>query len=186
MPPRSGAKTNGFLWPPGRLGYVLAPVSLQRTAYIPAKPAEVFYRVMRGPMAKKVLIADDSSAVRSIIKAFLDQNSDLEVCGEAADGFEAVEQSKVLKPDLVLLDLAMPQMNGAEAASILKKQMPDVAIILFTMYSEDIGRSLTSAIGVDAVLSKPDGMTALVKTVNAVLNRGSIPANIETSASDAR
>ena len=105
------------------------------------------------------------------MRTFLKGVTDLEVCGEAADGLQAVEKAKALKPDLILLDLAMPEMSGVEAASVLKKVMPDVRIILFTMYSENIGKYLTAAIGVDAVLSKPDGMTALVKTVQAVLSR---------------
>ena len=92
------------------------------------------------------------------------------VCGEAVNGLEAVEKARTLRPDLVLLDFAMPKMNGAEAASVLKMTAPEVRIILFTMYSENIGSYLTSAIGIDAVLSKPDGMTALVKAVDTALN----------------
>ena len=105
-----------------------------------------------------------------MIKNVLAGRTDIAVCGEAANGLEAVEKAKTLKPDLVLLDLAMPEMNGAETASVLKMTVPDVRIILFTMYSENVGSYLTSAIGVDAVLSKPDGMTALVKAVDAALN----------------
>jgi CheY-like chemotaxis protein len=122
---------------------------------------------------RQVLVADDSSTVRRIIKTFLAQRPGMAVCGEAVDGLEAVEKARTLKPDLVLLDLAMPEMNGAEAASVLRKMMPEVAIILFTMYSENIGRHLTSAIGIDAVLSKPDGMTALAKAIDTVLDRRS-------------
>ena len=122
-------------------------------------------------MPKQVFIADDSSTVKRIIKTFLRQRTDLEVCGEAADGLEAVEKAKALKPDVILLDISMPEMSGVEAASILKKILPGIPIILFTMYSENIGKCLASAIGVDAVLSKPDGMTALVKAVEAVLAR---------------
>ena len=120
---------------------------------------------------KQVLIADDSGMVRRIMKAFLEATPDVEICGEASNGLEAVEKAKALKPDLVLLDLAMPGMNGAEVASVLKKTMPEVPIVLFTMYDENIGKYLTSAIGVDAVLSKPDGVTALAKAVDAVLTR---------------
>jgi len=130
-------------------------------------------------MPKQILIADDSGTVRRILKHFLQDRKDIEVCGEAANGFEAVEKAKMLRPDLVLLDLAMPEMNGAEAASVLKKIMPKVPIIVFTMYGENIGRSLTSAIGVDMVLSKPDGMRALVEAIDGLLSppnpRGSNP-----------
>jgi DNA-binding NarL/FixJ family response regulator len=121
-------------------------------------------------VAKQILIADDSGTVRRILKMYLELQKDIMVCGEAANGFEAIEKAKMLRPDLVLLDLAMPEMNGAEAASVLKKAMPNVPIIVFTMFSENIGRSLTSAVGVDLVLSKPDGMRALVDAIQALLN----------------
>ncbi len=119
-------------------------------------------------MAKQVLIADDSKTVRRILRLFLQAQRNIAVCGEAANGVEAIEQARKLQPDLILLDLAMPELNGAEAASVLKKMMPKVPIIVFTMYSENIGKSLTSAIGVDMVLSKPDGMMALMEAVQSL------------------
>jgi DNA-binding NarL/FixJ family response regulator len=125
-------------------------------------------------MPKRVLIADDSSTVRDIIKVFLALRGDLEVCGEASDGVDAVEKASASKPDLILLDFAMPRMNGAQAASTLKKLMPEVPIIFFTMYSENIGQYL-AAIGVDAILAKSDGLTELIKAVDAVLSRSSGP-----------
>jgi DNA-binding NarL/FixJ family response regulator len=126
-------------------------------------------------MPKRVLIADDDSNVREAMRAFLTTGTDVVVCGEAVNGLEAVVKARTLKPDLVLLDLAMPEMNGAEAASVLKKRMPELPIILFTMFSENIGRYLTSAVGVDMVLSKPDGMAMLAESVNAVLTLSSKP-----------
>jgi len=101
---------------------------------------------------------------------FLQDRNGIKVCGEAANGFEAVEKAKMLRPDLVLLDLAMPEMNGAEAASVLKKMMPEVRIIVFTMFSENIGRAMTDAIGVDLVVSKPDGMKALLEAIDSLLS----------------
>ena len=75
-----------------------------------------------------------------------------------------------LKPDLIVLDVAMPRMNGVEAASVLKTMMPEVPIVWFTMYKELVGHSLTAAVGVDAVLSKPDGVSGLVECVEGLLN----------------
>jgi DNA-binding NarL/FixJ family response regulator len=118
---------------------------------------------------KTILIADDSANVRYVIREFLKDVPDLEICGEAVNGLDAIEKAKKLKPNLVLLDLSMPEMNGIEVASILKKTMPDILIVLFTMYSNNIGKALVSTIGVDAVLTKPDGMRQIVDTVNAVL-----------------
>jgi DNA-binding NarL/FixJ family response regulator len=120
-------------------------------------------------VTKQILIADDSGTVRRILKHFLQDRRGVNVCGEAANGLEAVEKARLLRPDLVLLDLAMPEMNGVEAASVLKKMMPNLFIIVFTMYSENIGRSLTAAAGVDLVLSKPDGMKALADAVEALV-----------------
>jgi DNA-binding NarL/FixJ family response regulator len=122
---------------------------------------------------KRVFIVDDSSIVRNIIKTFLSEAGNLEVCGEAFDGLDAVEKVTAFKPDVILLDFAMPRMNGADAACELKRLMPETPIILFTMYSESIGNSVTSPLAVDAVLSKPDGITALVNAVDAVLARKS-------------
>jgi DNA-binding NarL/FixJ family response regulator len=119
---------------------------------------------------KQILIADDSKTVRHVLRLFLEAQRNIKVCGEATNGFEAIEQAKKLKPDLVLLDLVMPTMNGAVAASVLKKMMPDMPIIVFTMYSENIGRTLTGAIGVDMVLSKRDGMLALMEAIRKLTN----------------
>jgi DNA-binding NarL/FixJ family response regulator len=124
-------------------------------------------------MQRQVLIADDNRVVRRILRSFLTRRRDLEVCGEAENGREAVEKTRALKPDLVLLDLVMPEMNGVEAASLLKQSMPQIPIVLFTMYSESIGEHLAAAIGIDAVLSKPDGLTTLSKVVDVLLPRAS-------------
>jgi DNA-binding NarL/FixJ family response regulator len=124
---------------------------------------------------KRVLIADDDSRVREAMRAFLTAGTDVKVCGEAVNGLEAVEKARTLKPDLILLDLAMPEMNGAEAAFVLKKRMPELPIILFTMFGDNIGRYLTAAVGVDVVLSKPDGVAMLAESVNAVLSLASDP-----------
>jgi DNA-binding NarL/FixJ family response regulator len=97
------------------------------------------------------------------------------VCGEAGNGLAAVELAKQLKPDLVLLDLSMPMMNGAEVASVLRSSMPQVRLILFTMYSEAVGNSLASAVGVDLVLSKPNGMRQLIGHARTLLSRGMAP-----------
>jgi DNA-binding NarL/FixJ family response regulator len=129
---------------------------------------------------RRILVIDDGDSVRNIIRIFLERDG-FEVCGEAADGVEAIEQAKKLKPDLIVLDLAMPRMNGAEAASILSTSMPDVPIVLLTLYMNVLGPSLASAIGVKAVIDKTDGMDKLVACVHSLLtaNRDAppVPAN---------
>ena len=82
---------------------------------------------------------------------------------------DAIEKAKQLKPDLVVMDLAMPRMNGVEAASVLKGLMPRMPIVIFTLYRELLGSSLCSTIGVDAELAKPDGGWKLVDCVRSLL-----------------
>jgi DNA-binding NarL/FixJ family response regulator len=95
---------------------------------------------------------------------------------EAADGVEAIDRAAELKPDLILLDLAMPRLNGAEVASILKHAIPRVRIVLFTMYADDFGQKLATAIGVDVVLSKPEGLTKLGEYLKVLMNPDEPPA----------
>jgi two-component system, chemotaxis family, chemotaxis protein CheY len=123
-------------------------------------------------MPKNILVVDDNASIRFLIRSLLESTGYL-VCGEAEDGADAIEKAKQLKPDLICLDLSMPRINGAEAASVLKRLMPGVPIILFTMHHDSIGQSLARAIGVDKVLGKPDGMSRLTESIAELLGRAS-------------
>jgi DNA-binding NarL/FixJ family response regulator len=125
-------------------------------------------RQARAEGMKKILIVDDCEAVRAAVRYRLESQAGLEVCGEAVDGTDAIEKAKQLQPDLILLDLNMPKMNGAAAASVLKSLHPRVPIILFTMY-EDAIEALAPVIGVDVVLSKPAGLSHLIERVQGLL-----------------
>jgi CheY-like chemotaxis protein len=109
-----------------------------------------------------VLIVDDYAAVRSAIRVGLERYS-FSVCGEAVDGVEAIEKATQLNPDFILLDLAMPSMNGVETASVLKGLMPHVPIIAFSMYAELLSNSLPSTVCIDAVVAKSDGVRKVVE-----------------------
>lgn len=115
----------------------------------------------------RILVIDDGDSVRDVIGVFL-ENAGFEVCGEAADGIEGIEQAKKLKPDLIVLDLAMPRMDGVEAALILSKTMPTIPVIMLTMYQNMLGPSLVS-IGVKAVVDKTEGLDKLVACVHSLL-----------------
>ena len=90
------------------------------------------------------------------------------VVREAVDGVDAVEKAKRSKPDLILLDLAMPRLNGAEAATVLKSDMPETPVILFTLYTDLHADFICAAIGIDFV-SKVDGIPKLLARVDALL-----------------
>ena len=120
-------------------------------------------------MSKRILVADDSDTVRRVLRSYLAQH-DLDVCGEAADGEDVIEKARELKPDLILLDVAMPRTNGIVVESVLKEMMPNVLIVLFTMYSEAISRAFPDkGLAVDAVVAKADGMSRLADCVQNLL-----------------
>jgi CheY-like chemotaxis protein len=118
-------------------------------------------------VAKTVLIADDSASMRLSVRLLLEGRHTELVVREAVDGLDAIEKAKTSQPDLILLDLAMPRLNGAEAATVLKKAMPETPVILFTMFTDLVADSLCAAIGVDFV-SKADGLPKLLERVDAL------------------
>ena len=117
-------------------------------------------------MSKTVLVADDSATMRLTVRLLMEcRNAEL-VVQEAVDGVDAIEKAEILKPDLIVLDLAMPRLNGAEAASVLKKTMPDTPIILFTLYNEVV-RVLSTVTGVE-VISKTNDFSRLLERVDTL------------------
>jgi len=84
-----------------------------------------------------VLLCDDHNMVREGLRLLLEKEPDIQVVGEAADGHQAVEKAKGLQPDVVLMDLAMPRLNGLEAARQIAKEAPSVKVVILSAYSDD-------------------------------------------------
>jgi DNA-binding NarL/FixJ family response regulator len=110
-----------------------------------------------------ILIVDDHALVRSAIRTRFKNYSEFIVCGEAVDGADAIEKAAKLKPDFILLDWAMPGINGGVTALVLKELMPDLRIIAFTIHAEELRASLPSKFGIDAVVAKSDGIGKVVE-----------------------
>jgi two-component system chemotaxis response regulator CheY len=85
-------------------------------------------------MSNSILIVDDNENIRRLLRSFVETKTGFEVCGEAENGAEAIEKAKELQPDLILLDMPNPGVSGTEAAPILKRLLPEVTVILFTMH----------------------------------------------------
>jgi len=129
-------------------------------------------------MSKRVLIADDNKSVRKAIRSILNTNwPDLEVCAETSDGRETVNAASELQPDLLILDVRMPQLNGIEVASIVKRKLPRAKTLLFTMYSDHVGETLAAAAGVSVVLPKIDGVRGFTRAVESLLQEDSKSPN---------
>lgn len=118
---------------------------------------------------KRILIADDHMLMRMGLSTLFLAAKDMEIVGEATDGRQAVELTDKLKPDLVLMDLMMPEMNGAEATKAIHQSHPDVRIIILTTFGTAV--ELVEAVknGAAATLMKDTPAKELVKSIRAVL-----------------
>jgi two-component system, chemotaxis family, chemotaxis protein CheY len=118
---------------------------------------------------KSVVVVDDNAVLRKTVgRAFLDDG--FRFYGEAENGAEGIEVVKQLKPDLAVLDLSMPVMNGLQAALELRKLFPEMAIILFSLYGEGALRNEALRSGVDAVVSKDEDIPVLIHKAHELLH----------------
>ena len=115
-----------------------------------------------------VLLVDDNVVVRHSLHKIFEQ-AGWEVCGEAENGLDAIEKAERLQPQIIVLDLVMPEMNGLTAAHILKRTMPNVRLILFTMHGTLLTADDTVSAGIDAVFSKDEPTTALLEKAQRLL-----------------
>ena len=125
-------------------------------------------------MSKRILIVEDEVSVRNAVRTCLEHHSPFEVCGEAVNGVEALEKATALSPDLIILDLSMPVMNGVEVASLLRARMPHIPVVVYTMFEDVLGHSLTATLGIAAIVSKPDGLVKLLARIQSVLGPNSL------------
>jgi len=116
-------------------------------------------------MEATVLIVDDDPRFRTLIRKIAAGEPDLHVVGEAEDGAEAIRCTHELLPDIVLLDLAMPGVNGLEATLRIKAEHPEVKVIIVTVHTEDTYRRAAEDSGADAFLLKKTLMTVLLPTI---------------------
>src|SRR5215469_5943441 len=121
-------------------------------------------------MAKSVLIAEDHALTRQALCSLFASQEDFEVCGDAENGQEAVEIAQVLRPDLLLLDLSMPVMDGIAAARALRQLMPAVPIIVFSEYSDVLSEREAESEGISALVSKTEPVSVLLDKARSVLH----------------
>lgn len=119
-------------------------------------------------MSHTILIADDSLFIREALCKFFEQE-DFNVCGEAENGREAIDKAQELHPDLILLDLSMPVMNGLEATRVLKRMMPEVPVIMYSAYADSSTEKAARSAGVCALVSKSENISVLLGKARSAL-----------------
>jgi DNA-binding NarL/FixJ family response regulator len=126
--------------------------------------------VSRGAASvKRILIVDDHAAVRLALTRVIESVDDFEVCGEAENGRLGVERALLLKPDLIILDLSMPVMDGLQAARQLNELMPLLPILMYTSFISSNLEAEAFAAGVSRVASKPSLPEALIRDLRVLL-----------------
>jgi two-component system, chemotaxis family, chemotaxis protein CheY len=121
-------------------------------------------------IAKSVLIVDDNAFIRHALCELFKREADFEVCGEAENGKEGIEKAQELRPDLIVLDLSMPVMNGFDAARVLKRLMPTVLLIMYSALGDKLAGNQARLIGIAEVVSKSEHASVLIHKARGLLN----------------
>ena len=117
----------------------------------------------------RILIADDQPIIRAMVRSTLETIPHFEVCAEAVDGAEAIEQAQRLKPDVVVLNVTMPVLNGFDAAREIKATLPGTAIVILSSHADQRFVAAAKKIGVRSYVAKSKVGEALVKAIEAAV-----------------
>ncbi len=122
----------------------------------------------------RLLIADDHRVVREGLGAILKTKKDIDLIGEATNGLEAVAMAKELKPDVILMDISMPRLNGIQATRMIKKVSSQISIVALTMHDDDATILELIEAGIDGYLLKDTDSAEIVKAILTVHNGESV------------
>jgi CheY-like chemotaxis protein len=142
-----------------------------RTRYFaPLNPAEITVRNKEGATMFTVLLVDDNAYIRKAIRSVFEEECEDLICGEAENGRDAVQKAAEQNPDVVILDLSMPVMNGLDAARILHGMMPSVPLYMLTTHCSPQAKAAAELAGITATFSKTEDLSLLLDRVCSALN----------------
>ena len=118
----------------------------------------------------RILIADDHEIFRRGLRSLLESHPEWEVCGEAVDGQEAVDRFKELQPDVIVLDVGMPRLNGLEAAELIRKQVPDSRIVILSQHEPQVIKQAALGAGARAYVTKSEVSQELVMAIERIIS----------------
>jgi len=120
-------------------------------------------------MAVRILIVDDHEIFRRGLRSLLESRADWEVCGEATDGQDAVEKAKQIQPDVIVLDITMPRLNGLDATALLRKQVPAAKIVILSQHQPALMKQVALTAGADAYVTKSEVSRELMAAIDGLL-----------------
>jgi len=166
-------------------GKVLVPEEIPPIGVAPAAiSAAEDSRLANPTRRKKILIADDHEMLRRGLRDTLQTEQDIEICGEAVDGQEAVEKSKTLQPDLVILDINMPGLNGLVALRQIVRNRPKTKVLVFSVHDSEQTIHEAKAAGAHGFLSKGKDAQDLLRVIREILSTKSAPTSVATASAD--
>jgi DNA-binding NarL/FixJ family response regulator len=116
----------------------------------------------------RILVVDDHAPVRQMIRTFLEMHPDWEVCGEAADGIEAIQQAADLRPDIAVIDLDMPKLNGLEATRRIHDLIPSTRVLILTLHDISTLPRMARDSGAQGYVLKSEAFDVLTQAIEAV------------------
>jgi two-component system nitrate/nitrite response regulator NarL len=135
-------------------------------------PSKAVAAVSQARARVRILIADDHPTIRKMVRWTLEENARFEVCGEAFDGAKAIEAADRLKPDVVVMNVTMPVLNGIEAARIIRARVPESAIVILSTHADERLIEEAKRIGARAFVAKTRAGEALIKAIEAAIEGG--------------
>jgi DNA-binding NarL/FixJ family response regulator len=130
----------------------------------------------------RILIVDDHEAVRRGVRSLLSARAEWSICGEAADGVEAVEKAKGLRPNIVLMDITMPRMDGVQATKIIRQEVPEAEVVVISQHDPSILRRQATEIDARDFVAKANLSRDLLSTIDRLVARRNLEMTSDRSS----
>jgi DNA-binding NarL/FixJ family response regulator len=123
-------------------------------------------------MGARILIVDDHEIFRRGLRSLLESRADWEVCGEATDGQDALDKAKQLQPDVIVLDITMPRLNGLDATSLIRKEVPAAKVVILSQHQPALMKQVALTAGAGAYVTKSEVSRELMTAIDGLLAAG--------------